>query len=130
MTQYLEALSGNVTPEMIAVAESEFLEPEFVRKEIAEGRLIIPANKIHLQKNLQPIGIGIALRTKINANLGNSALTSNADCEIAKVQYAVKYGADTVMDLSTGADIDLIRQRIIDAVSVPVGTVPLYHVCE
>jgi len=130
MTQYLEALSGNITPEMIAVANSEFLEPEAIRKEIAEGRLIIPANKVHLQKNLQPIGIGIALRTKINANLGNSALTSNADCEIAKVQYAVKYGADTVMDLSTGADIDLIRRNIIDAVTVPVGTVPLYQVCE
>ena len=84
----------------------------------------------HLQKKLQPIGIGIALRTKINANLGNSALSSDAACEIAKVQYAVKYGADTVMDLSTGADIDLIRQRIIDEVSVPVGTVPLYQVCE
>jgi len=130
MTQYLEALSGNVTPEMIAVADAEFLQPEYVRKEIAEGRLVIPANKVHLQKNLQPIGIGIALRTKINANLGNSALTSDADCEIAKVQYAVKYGADTVMDLSTGADIDLIRRSIIDAVSVPVGTVPLYQVCE
>ena len=130
MTQYLEAKSGHVTPEMIAVANAEFLEPETVRKEIAEGRLVIPANKVHLQKQLQPIGIGIALRTKINANLGNSALSSNADCEIAKVQYAVKYGADTVMDLSTGKDIDLIRQRIIDGVSVPVGTVPLYQVCE
>jgi phosphomethylpyrimidine synthase len=130
MTQYLEALSGNVTPEMIAVANAEFLEPEFVRKEIAEGRLVIPANKKHLQKKLQPIGIGIALRTKINANLGNSALSSDASCEIAKVQYAIKYGADTVMDLSTGADIDLIRQRILDEVSVPVGTVPLYQVCE
>ena len=130
MTQYIEALSGNITPEMIAVAEKEFLEPKLIQQEIAEGRLIIPANKVHLQKKLQPIGIGTALRTKINANLGNSALTSNADCEIAKVQYAVKYGADTVMDLSTGSDIDSIRQRIIDAVSVPVGTVPLYQVCE
>jgi len=97
MTQYLEALSGNVTPEMIAVANSgstnlTWLEPEFVQKEIADGRLVIPANKVHLQKHLQPIGFGIALRTKINANLGNSALTSNADCKIAKVQYAVKYG--------------------------------------
>jgi phosphomethylpyrimidine synthase len=130
MTQYLEAQSGTITPEMIAVAKAEFLEPEFIRKEIAEGRLVIPANKIHLQKQSQPIGIGIALRTKINANLGNSAFTSNADCEIAKVQYAVKYGADTVLDLSTGSDIDSIRQRTIDAVSVPVGTVPLYQVCE
>ena len=74
--------------------------------------------------------VGGLLRTKINANLGNSALSSDANCEIAKVQYSIKYGADTVMDLSTGADIDLIRQRILDEVSVPVGTVPLYHVCD
>ncbi|MDR1270759.1 MAG: phosphomethylpyrimidine synthase ThiC [Planctomycetaceae bacterium] len=130
MTQYLEAKAGRVTPEMIIVAEQEFLEPELIRTEIAAGRLVIPANKIHLAKKLQPIGIGIALRTKINANLGNSALTSDSQCEIAKVQYAVRYGADTVMDLSTGTEIDLLRQRIIDEVTVPVGTVPLYQVCE
>ena len=129
MTQYTEARAGNITTEMCAVAEAEFLEPEFVRREIADGRLVIPANKKHLQKKLHPIGIGIALRTKINANLGNSALGSTPDCELAKVQYAIKYGADTVMDLSTGADINLIRQRIIDEVTVPVGTVPLYQVC-
>jgi phosphomethylpyrimidine synthase len=130
MTQYLEAKAGHVTPEMIVVAEQEFLEPEFIRAEVAAGRLVIPANKIHLSKKLQPIGIGIALRTKINANIGNSALTSDSPCEIAKVQYAVRYGADTVMDLSTGTEIDPLRQRIIDEVTVPVGTVPLYQVCE
>jgi phosphomethylpyrimidine synthase len=130
MTQYLEAQAGRTTPEMIAVAEQEFFEPEFIRQEIAAGRLVIPANKVHLAKKLQPIGIGIALRTKINANLGNSALTSDSRCEIAKVQYAIKYGADTVMDLSTGTEIDLLRKRIIDEVTVPVGTVPLYQVCE
>ncbi|MDR0706123.1 MAG: phosphomethylpyrimidine synthase ThiC [Planctomycetaceae bacterium] len=130
MTQYLEAKSGHITPEMIIVAEQEFLEPELICAEIAAGRLVIPANKIHRAKKLQPIGIGIALRTKINANLGNSALTSDSQCEIAKVQYAVQYGADTVMDLSTGSEIDLLRQRIINEVTVPVGTVPLYQVCE
>ncbi|MDR0521045.1 MAG: phosphomethylpyrimidine synthase ThiC [Planctomycetaceae bacterium] len=130
MTQYTEALAGRITPEMLAVAETEFLEPEFIRQEIAAGHLIIPANKIHRQKKLIPAGIGSALRTKINANLGNSALSSNAGCEVAKVQYAVKYGADTVMDLSTGTEIDSLRRQIIDEVSVPVGTVPLYQVCE
>ncbi|MDR2116376.1 MAG: phosphomethylpyrimidine synthase ThiC [Planctomycetaceae bacterium] len=130
MTQYLEAKAGRITPEMIIVAGQEFLEPELIRTEIAAGRLVIPANKIHLAKKLQPIGIGSALRTKINANLGNSALTSDSQCEIAKVQYAINYGADTVMDLSTGSEIDLLRQRIIDEVTVPVGTVPLYQVCE
>lgn len=130
MTQYLEAQKGRITPEMQTVAEQEFLEPEFIRQEIEAGHLVIPANKNHLAQKLVPIGIGAALRTKINANLGNSALSSDARCEIAKVQYAVRYGADTVMDLSTGADIDALRQSILDAVSVPVGTVPLYQVCE
>ncbi|MDR1923558.1 MAG: phosphomethylpyrimidine synthase ThiC [Planctomycetaceae bacterium] len=130
MTQYIEAVNGRVTPEMELVAAGEYLLPEFVRSEVAAGRLVIPANKIHLSKRLSPIGIGISLRTKINANLGNSALSSDSFCEIAKVQNAIKYGADTVMDLSTGVDIDRLRQRIIDEVSVPVGTVPLYQICE
>ncbi len=130
MTQYLAAKQGRITPEMQTVAQQEFLEPEFIRAEIAAGHLVIPANKVHLAKGLVPIGIGSALRTKINANLGNSALSSDSRCEIAKVQYAVRFGADTVMDLSTGAEIDLLRQRIIDEVTVPVGTVPLYQVCE
>ncbi|MDR2761147.1 MAG: phosphomethylpyrimidine synthase ThiC [Planctomycetaceae bacterium] len=130
MTQYTEAKAGRITPEMITVAESEFLPPEFIRDEVAAGHLVIPANKIHLSKRLIPIGIGIALRTKINANLGNSALSSDLNCELAKVQYAIRYGADTVMDLSTGLEIDSLRQKIIDEVTVPVGTVPLYQVCE
>ncbi|MDR2644264.1 MAG: phosphomethylpyrimidine synthase ThiC [Planctomycetaceae bacterium] len=130
MTQYLESKSGRITPEMAVVAESEYLEPEFIRAEVAAGRLVIPANKVHLSKRLIPIGIGIELRTKINANLGNSALSSDLNCELAKVQYAIHYGADTVMDLSTGSEIDILRRRIIDEVTVPVGTVPLYQVCE
>lgn len=130
MTQYIEAKKGRITPEMVTVAASEYLEPEVIRAEVAAGRLVIPANKVHLSKGLIPIGIGIELRTKINANLGNSALVSDLGCEIAKVQYAIRYGADTVMDLSTGVGIDELRCRIIDEVKVPVGTVPLYQVCE
>ncbi|MDO5566437.1 MAG: phosphomethylpyrimidine synthase ThiC [Planctomycetia bacterium] len=130
MTQYTQAKAGQVTPEMITVAEKEYLSPEFIRDEVAAGRLVIPANIVHLQKTLSPIGIGSAVRTKINANLGNSALAGDPVCELAKVNCAIYYGADTVMDLSTGDDIDALRQRIIDAVPVPVGTVPLYHVCE
>jgi len=130
MTQIENARAGRVTPEMQAVAQGEQLDPELVRSEVARGRMVIPANRVHLEKGLRPIGIGIAARTKINANLGNSPITSDAQCELAKVLAAIHFGADTVMDLSTGADIDAIRQRIIDAVTVPVGTVPIYQVAE
>jgi len=130
VTQYLEAKSGRITPEMNHVAQEERLDPEFVRAEIAAGRLIVPANKNHLAMSLVPMGIGIAVRTKINANLGNSALTGDTPCELAKVQSAITFGADTVMDLSTGPEIDSLRAQILKAVSVPVGTVPLYQVCE
>ncbi len=130
MTQIEQACSGVVTPEIEAVARAEQLEPELVRGEVARGRMVIPANKVHLARGLRPIGIGIAARTKINANLGNSAISSDTGCELQKVRAAVHYGADTVMDLSTGAEIDAIRRQIIDAVSVPVGTVPIYQVAE
>ena len=92
--------------------------------------MVIPANRFHLKKGLRAIGIGIAARTKINANLGNSAITSDTECELTKVHAAIHFGADTVMDLSTGAEIDAIRCRIINAVNVPVGTVPIYQVAE
>jgi len=130
MTQIEQARAGAITPEMEAVARSEQLDPELVRSEVARGRMVIPANKTHLQKGLRPIGIGVAARTKINANLGNSPVTSDTECELAKVLAAIHYGADTVMDLSTGPEIDAIRQRIIDAVTVPVGTVPIYQIAE
>jgi len=91
---------------------------------------VIPANRVHLQKGLRPIGIGVAARTKINANIGKSALSSDTDCELQKLHVAVKYGADTVMDLSTGEEIDAVRARIIEAADVPVGTVPIYQVAE
>lgn len=129
-TQIEAAKAGVITPEMEQVAEAEHLSPEFVRQEVARGRMVIPANRIHLQKGLRPIGIGLACRVKINANLGKSALQSSVDEELEKVRCAVALGADTVMDLSTGKDLPTLRQRIIDTVHVPVGTVPIYEVAE
>src|ERR1019366_9589506 len=111
--------------EMQYVARREKLTAELVRDEVARGQMIIPANINH--PNLEPMCIGVASMCKINANIGNSATTSNIDEEIAKLQYSVKYGADTVMDLSTGGDIPEIRKAIIAASPVPIGTVPIYE---
>jgi phosphomethylpyrimidine synthase len=130
MTQLELAKAGTITPEMQFVAQSEGLDPERVRDEVARGRMVIPANKVHVQKGLKPIGIGIAARTKINANIGKSSLSSDTSCELSKLYAAVQYGADTVMDLSTGDDIDAVRARIIEASAVPVGTVPIYQVVQ
>ena len=129
-TQIEAARAGEVTPEMEFVARAEYLEAEFVRQEVAAGRLVIPANKVHLAGRLEPLGIGVAVRCKINANIGNSAVTGDAGIELEKLHTAVHFGADTVMDLSTGKDIDRIRQAIIDASPVPVGTVPIYQMLE
>ncbi len=126
-TQMEAARQGIITPEMQFVAEREGLDPELVRSEVARGRMVIPANVVHLKKGLQPIGIGIAARCKVNANIGNSAVTSNIEEELEKLHTAVHWGADTVMDLSTGGDLDAIRQAIIDASPVPIGTVPIYQ---
>ncbi|MEN6556561.1 MAG: phosphomethylpyrimidine synthase ThiC, partial [Thermoguttaceae bacterium] len=130
MTQIESARAGRVTPEMEAVAQAEQLDPSLVRDEVARGRMVIPANKTHLAKGLQPIGIGVAARTKINANIGKSAVSSNSECELEKLTLAVRYGSDTVMDLSTGPEIDAVRARIIEAATVPVGTVPIYQVVQ
>jgi phosphomethylpyrimidine synthase len=130
MTQIEMARRGVITPEMEYVARRESLEPEQIRSEVARGRLVIPANKVHLAKCLEPMGIGVALRTKINANIGNSAVTSDIRGELEKLHTSVHFGADTVMDLSTGRDIDAIRQAIIDASPVPIGTVPLYQMVQ
>src|ERR1700722_1759353 len=125
MSQMHLARQGLVTEEMQFVAKREHLEPELIRSEIARGRAILPANIHH--RNLQPMGIGIATKCKINANIGNSATTSNIDEELKKLHHAVPFGADTIMDLSTGGDIPKIRKAIIDASPVPVGTVPVYE---
>ncbi|MBQ9873231.1 MAG: phosphomethylpyrimidine synthase ThiC [Thermoguttaceae bacterium] len=130
MTQLTEARAGRATPEMEIVARKERLDVETIREEIAAGRMIIPANKNHLAKGLDPIAIGRKATTKINANLGVSALAGDSRREMEKIETAIKYGADTIMDLSTGADLDALRTRMIDFASVPVGTVPLYQICE
>jgi phosphomethylpyrimidine synthase len=117
------ARQGIVTEEMRHVAAEELLAPEFIRSEVAAGRLVICANIHH--RDLRPMGIGIGVRCKINANLGNSALGSDIQAEVEKVKLAVKFGADTVMDLSTGKNLDATREAIIRATTVPVGTVPI-----
>jgi phosphomethylpyrimidine synthase len=124
-TQMYYARQGVVTQEMEYIAKREHVTGELVRSEVARGRMIIPANIHHT--NLEPMCIGVASSCKINANIGNSSTTSNIDEEVEKLRYAVKYGADTIMDLSTGGDIPRIRQAIIDASPIPVGTVPIYE---
>jgi phosphomethylpyrimidine synthase len=121
------ARRGEITDAMRFVAERERLAPELVRDEIARGRLIIPANVRHLAGALEPMAIGKVARVKINANIGNSAVTSSIPEELEKLRLAVKYGSDTVMDLSTGKDIDATRAAIISHSTVPVGTVPIYQ---
>jgi phosphomethylpyrimidine synthase len=130
MTQMDAARKGQITAEMEYVARREDLAPELIRDEVARGRMVIPANKVHLTKKLEPMCIGIASKCKINANIGNSAVTSKIDDELEKLHTAVHLGSDTVMDLSTGGDIDRIRAAIIDASPVPIGTVPIYQVIQ
>jgi len=122
------AREGVITKEMEFVARDEGLAAEFVRKEIAEGRMIIPANINH--KGLKPLAIGISTRCKINANIGNSSMSSDVDTELKKLNTALKYGADAVMDLSTGNDINKIRVEIVKNSPAPVGTVPMYQAAE
>ncbi len=124
-TQMYYARQGVITQEMEYIAKREHVTGELIRSEVARGRMIIPANIHHA--NLEPMCIGVASSCKINANIGNSSTTSNIDDEVEKLNYAVKYGADTIMDLSTGGDIPRIRQAIIDASPIPVGTVPIYE---
>src|SRR5271169_4622508 len=124
-TQIHYARQNQITEEMEHVAKREKLDPEFVRSEVARGRMIIPANINHV--NLEPMCIGVGSLCKVNANIGNSSTTSNIDEELDKLRYSVRYGADTVMDLSTGGDIPRIRKAIIEHSPVPIGTVPIYE---
>ena len=130
MTQILEARAGNITPEMEFVAKREQLDVELIRTEVAAGRMVIPANKVHLAGRLEPMAIGIAATCKINANIGNSAITSTIEEEVEKMTWATLWGADTVMDLSTGMNIHETREWIIRNSSVPIGTVPIYQALE
>src|SRR6202161_2511791 len=125
MSQMHFARKGLITEEMAYVAQVEKVEPSFIRDEVAVGRMIIPANINHPE--LEPMAIGVGSLCKINANIGNSAIVSNVGEELRKLHTAVHYGADTVMDLSTGGDIPMIREQILRHSPVPIGTVPLYE---
>ena len=127
MTQLQQARRGIITEQCRQVAEKEGFDAEVIRAEIAAGRLVIPANRIHLDGALDPIGIGRAVTTKINANIGASPLASDDAEELRKLNVALKYGVDAVMDLSTGGDVDRCRCNLIEHCSVPLGTVPLYE---
>ncbi|KKZ14370.1 MAG: thiamine biosynthesis protein ThiC [Candidatus Synechococcus spongiarum 142] len=129
VTQMHYARQGLLTEEMDHVAQRENLPPSLVMEEVARGRMIIPANINHT--NLEPMGIGIAARCKVNANIGASPTTSDVQQEVEKLDLAVRYGADTVMDLSTGGvNLDEARTAIIQASPVPIGTVPVYQALE
>ncbi len=125
MTQLELAQKGIISSQMQAVARQEQVEPEFIRRGIAEGNIVIPANINH--KNLRPFGIGKGLRTKVNANFGTSSDYGTIETELEKLSAAVESGADTVMDLSTGGNLVDVRRAILAASSVPVGTVPIYQ---
>jgi phosphomethylpyrimidine synthase len=125
MTKLELARKGIVSPQMKHVAEKEGVETDVIMQGLAEGEIIIPANVNHT--NLIPCGIGKGLRTKVNANIGTSSDFCDLNTELMKLQTAIGFGADTVMDLSTGGDIPAIRRAIISASTVPVGTVPIYQ---
>ncbi len=125
MTTLMEkAHSGVVTAEIKHVAAKEGVDAETVRKLLAEGVLVIPRN---INSRSEPVGLGKLMCTKINANVGTSRDYVDIDAEVLKATIAERYGADTIMDLSTGGDLDLVRKRIMDAVKVPVGSVPIYQ---
>ena len=141
MTQLQAARAGRITPEMRRVAERENVTAAFIRDKVAAGHLVIPANKRHLAGSggrdaepvaksaavrLDPIGIGRSITTKINANIGASPVTSGTAEEVEKLRWAVRWGTDTLMDLSTGGNLDECRQAIIDNAAIPIGTVPIY----
>src|ERR687898_578075 len=128
VTQLHYARRGEITPEMEFVAVREGMDPTFVRDEVARGRAIIPANVNHPES--EPMIIGTRFLTKINANIGTSAVSSSAADEVDKLTWATRWGADTVMDLSTGRDIHTTREWIIRNSAVPIGTVPIYQALE
>ena len=129
-TQLTDAKAGTITEAMGRVAARENVEAESIRSEIAAGRLVIPANRIHLGNNLEPAGIGRLLRTKVNANIGTSSVRCSVAAELEKMKAALDVGADAIMDLSTGGDLDAIRAELLAHCPVPFGTVPIYQVIE
>ena len=127
-TQMHYARRGELTKQMSYVAKIEGVSENLLMDEVANGRIIIPANVNHI--NLKPMGIGRKLKTKVNANIGNSSLSSDICAELRKLEICLEFGADTVMDLSTDGDLDTIRSAIIEHSSVPVGTVPMYEILK
>ena len=127
-TQMYYARRGELTKQMSYVAKIEGVSENLVMDEVAKGSIIIPANVNHI--NLKPMGIGRKLKTKVNANIGNSSLSSDICAELRKLEICLEFGADTVMDLSTDGDLDAIRSAIIEHSSVPVGTVPMYEILK
>ena len=127
-TQMYYARRGELTKEMSYVAKVEGIGENLLMDEVAKGSIIIPANINHI--NLKPMGIGRKLKTKVNANIGNSSLSSDICAELRKLEICLEFGADTVMDLSTDGDLDAIRSAIIEHSSVPVGTVPMYEILK
>ncbi|MFH1126747.1 MAG: phosphomethylpyrimidine synthase ThiC [archaeon] len=124
MTLLKKAKDGTITKEMKEVARIENLDPEYIREGIAKGAIIIPKNK---ERNTDPTGIGKGLTTKINVNIGTSQDRENFGEELKKMQIAIRYGADAIMDLSTGSNINRLRQMMIKKSTIPVGTVPIYQ---
>jgi phosphomethylpyrimidine synthase len=127
-TQLQQAQAGLITNEIKFVAEQEKVESSLLLSEVAAGRVVVPANKLHLKSNLRPMGIGRILCTKVNANIGTSSVSSSVEQELEKMNVALEVGADAIMDLSTGGDLDTIRRQLISACPVAFGTVPIYQV--
>jgi len=131
MTTQLQIARKNIVSEQVKqVSVSENVDTEFLREELAAGRLVIPANKLHLKTNLKPVGIGRAVTTKVNANIGASSIRSTIEEEIEKMHASIDAGADAVMDLSTGGNLDKTREQLLAHCTVPFGTVPIYQVIE
>jgi len=129
-TQLQIARTGVISDEARLVAETENVDAELVRAELAAGRVVIPANRLHLATNLKPAGIGRVLATKVNANIGTSSVRSSIEAEIEKMKVALAVGADAIMDLSTGGNLDKTREQLLARCPVPFGTVPIYQVIE
>jgi len=129
-TQLQTARIGTISDEAKFVAEVENVDAALIRDELAAGRLVIPANKLHLKANLRPTGIGRVLTTKVNANIGTSTVRCSVEAEIEKMKAALAAGADAIMDLSTGGDLDQIRETLLAQCPVPFGTVPIYEMIK
>jgi len=129
-TQLETARDGKITEQVRFVAQAEDVDAELIRSEIAAGRVVIPANKLHIKTNLKPVGIGRPLTTKVNANIGTSSVSSDIEKEIEKLRAALAAGADAIMDLSTGGNLDATREKLLALCPLPFGTVPVYQVIE